>query len=143
MSPASRVTVEVSRRFEASPESVFDAWLDPTGVGKWLFATPAGEMVRIHIDARVGGEFAIVERREGLETSHEGKYLEFDRPRRIVFEFSVPLYSQEKTQVTVAFAAQGSGCELTLSHEGVLPEWAERTQQGWAGIIAKLAETLG
>ena len=57
--------LRISRRFEVSPERVFDAWLDSNTVGKWLFATPTGQMTRIEIDPRVGGKFVIVERRQG------------------------------------------------------------------------------
>jgi uncharacterized protein YndB with AHSA1/START domain len=49
----SKATVRVSRHFEASAEHVFDAWLDPEKVGKFLFKTPAGEMQRVEIDPRM------------------------------------------------------------------------------------------
>ena len=138
-----RATVRVSHRFKASPERVFDAWLDPKRAGKWLFATPTGEMVRAEIDARVGGSFLFVDRRNGEDVEHVGKYLEIDRPRRLVFTFAVPKFSAELTTVTINIVAEGTGAELTLTHEGVLPDRAERVEQGWGMILDRLAVTLG
>src|SRR5262249_39504198 len=67
-----RVTVRVTHRFTASPERVFDAWLDPAKAAKFLFATPTGRMVRAEIDPRVGGTFAFVDRRDGEDVEHTG-----------------------------------------------------------------------
>jgi len=143
MKTAQRASVRVTRRFTASAERVFGAWLDPQKAGKWLFATPSGQMVRVEIEARVGGSFCFTDRREGEDIEHIGEYLEIDRPRRLVFTFTVPKYSQESTRVTVDIIPQGAGCELTLTHDGVLPDYAGRTEVGWAGILDRLAATLG
>jgi uncharacterized protein YndB with AHSA1/START domain len=132
----------VSRSFDASPERVFDAWLDPATAGKWLFATPTGQMVRLEIDARPGGSFLIVERRDGEDVEHKGEYVELDRPSRIVFTFAVPRYSSLVTRVELDLVPAGSGCDLTLTHEGVLAEWASSTEAGWRGILDGLAASL-
>ena len=137
-----RATVRVTHRFSQSPERVFDAWLDPTKARKFLFATPAGQMVRAEIDARVGGKFVFVDRRGGEDIEHTGEYLEIDRPRRLVFSFAVPKFSTERTRVVVEIAPAGTGCELTLTHEGVLPDYAERTRGGWTMILDGLAAAL-
>ncbi|MBI3710660.1 MAG: SRPBCC domain-containing protein [Proteobacteria bacterium] len=142
MNTESLVPVRVMRRFSASPERVFDAWLDPAKAGKWLFATASGQMVRVAIDARVGGSFAFVDRRNGEDIEHVGEYLEIDRPRRLVFTFRVPKFSSASTRVTVDIVALGAGCELTLIHEGVLPDYASRAEAGWTGILNGLAATL-
>jgi uncharacterized protein YndB with AHSA1/START domain len=142
MSAENLVTVRVTRRFSASPERVFDAWLDPKSAGEWLFATPTGTMVRVEIDARVGGSLRITERRDGEDIDHIGEYLEIDRPRRLVLNFAVPKFSSERTRVAVEIVPSGSGCELTLTHEGVLPEYAPRTESGWTMILDGLAATL-
>lgn len=39
-------------------------------------------------------------------------------------------------------AASGTGCELTLTHEGVLPDYASQTKQGWTAILEGLALAL-
>src|SRR5262249_6288729 len=52
----------ITRRFGASSQCVFDAWVDSKTAGKWLFATARGQIVCVEIDARAGGWFYI----EGL-----------------------------------------------------------------------------
>jgi uncharacterized protein YndB with AHSA1/START domain len=142
MNAKSNVAVRVTHRFQASPERVFDAWLDPERAGKWLFATPSGKMVKVEIDARVGGSFCFVDRRDGEDVAHNGKYVEIDRPRRLVFTIVVPKYSSEVTRVSIDIVPLGSGCELTLTHEGVLADYVARTESGWAKILEELAATL-
>jgi uncharacterized protein YndB with AHSA1/START domain len=132
--------VRVTHHFNASPERVFDAWLDPQSAGDWLFASPSGEMVRVEIDARAGGRFVIVDRRNGEEVEHIGEYLEVDRPRRLVFTLCVPKYSPLFTTVTVETEPADSGCDLTLTQENVPPELLGRNEKGWIGILVGLAE---
>lgn len=55
-----------------------------------MFATPTGQIARCEIDARVGGTFTIVDRRGGDDIVHAGTYVALERPRLIVFTFSVP-----------------------------------------------------
>lgn len=137
------VVARVSRLIEASPEQVFDAWLDPSTAGKFLFATPRGEMVQVEIGARVGGKFVIVERRDGQDAAHYGEYIEIDRPRRIAFRFSTERQAPGDLVVVDIKPANG-GSEVSLAHE-LKPEQAnvkERTASGWKGILKKLGETL-
>jgi len=131
-------TVQVTRRFAASPERVFDAWLDPDKARRFLFVAPTGTMVRAEIDVRVGGRFIFTDRRDGQDVDHVGQYLEIDRPRRLVFTFAVPAYSAESTAVTLDIAPEGSGCELTLTHAGVLPDYVDQTKAGWGMILENL-----
>jgi len=135
-------TVRVSHHFSASAERVFDAWLDPQTAGKWLFATPTGQMVRVEIDARVGGRFVIVDRRNGEDVEHTGEYLEIDRPRRLVFTFGVPKYSPVFSTVTVEIAPAATGCDLTLTQENVPAEYLGRNEKGWLEILLGLAVEL-
>lgn len=142
MSGQTPVTVRVTRQFPQSPERVFDAWLDPAKAGKFLFATPAGQMVRAEIEPRVGGAFCFIDRRDGEDVEHRGEYVVIDRPRRLAFDFTVSLMPEAKTRVTVEIRPVGTGCELTLVQEGGSPEHVARTRKGWATILGGLAAVL-
>jgi uncharacterized protein YndB with AHSA1/START domain len=123
-------------------DRVFNAWIDAKTAGKWLFATPAGQMVRAEIDPRVGGSFIFVDRRNGEDIEHTGDYVEIVPPRRLVFDFGVPKYTTEKTRVTIEITAEASGCQLTLTHDGVWADYETRTAQGWNMLLDGLAATL-
>lgn len=139
------IHIRVSRRFTASAERVFDAWLDETTAGRWWFATPTGKMQSVKIDGRVGGKFRIVERRGNDDAEHFGTFIELDRPRRIVLDFATDR-EHAPTRVTIEITRlNDGGCELTLSH-ALSPEWAEykdRTNQGWTMILESLGKLLG
>jgi uncharacterized protein YndB with AHSA1/START domain len=99
-------------------------------------------MTVVEIDPRVGGAFTFIDRRDGEDIAHTGEYVEIDRPRRLAFDFRVPKFSSESTRITINFAAAGAGCDVALLHEGVLPEYADRTEAGWREILAGLAKSL-
>lgn len=146
MNTETYVKVRVTRRFRPSPERVFDAWLDSEMIGGWMFgpALRDEEVVRIYLDARVGGSFSFVVRRQGQEINHVGEYLEIERPRRLAFTWGVPQDSPDVSHVIIDIVPLGKGSELTLTHE-LHPDWADyasRTEDAWIKMLDSLAETL-
>lgn len=134
------LSVVVYRHFSAPPQAVFDAWLDAECAALFLFATPDGVMEKVEINPRIGGGFIIAERRGEMLATHSGTYLEIERPRRLVFDFSA---GAPATRVGIEIAPSDAGCDLTLTDDGVWPDYAERTRAGWAGILEGLARALG
>jgi uncharacterized protein YndB with AHSA1/START domain len=141
---ADRIFVRVTHRFDASAERVYDAFLDPERARTFLFATPTGRIVRCEIDARVGGTFTIVDRRNGEDVAHTGEYLALVPPRRIIFTLAVPKYSSDSSTVTIDIEPLGKGCELTLTHElkRDYESYRERNKEGWRGILDVASELL-
>ncbi len=136
----------IKRVFPFPPERVFDAWLTPEITRRWLFTTDDSEVTACEIDARVGGKFEIVDKRDSGEFKgeirHVGEYLEIDRPRRLVFTFGVPQFDPGITRVEIDIVAKGSGCELTLTHYDVPPEWQKQTTEGWTKLLGNLAREI-
>lgn len=139
--------LRLSRPFAVSPEAAFDAWLTPAQVSAWLpvpakvMAGMQDEIVRIAIDARVGGAFSFLVRRGGQEIDHVGEYLELDRPRRLVFTWGVAGYPGAST-VRLDFVPEGTGTKVEVAVSGVAPEYREKTAQGWSAILGAIAGSL-
>jgi uncharacterized protein YndB with AHSA1/START domain len=129
--------VQVKRHYRAPVDQAFDAWLDAARIREWMLApSPSDTILSIQLDPVVGGEFRFVVRRDGEEVAHVGRYLEIVRPVRLAFTWLVPKYSNQSTTVRLVFVAIETGaCEVSLTHEGVLSEYAERTAAGWATIL--------
>jgi uncharacterized protein YndB with AHSA1/START domain len=135
--------LSVTHSYAASPEQVFDAWLDPAIARRFLFATPTGEMIRAEVDPKVGGQFTFVDRRPDMgDVLHTGQYLEIDRPKRLAFTFGVPQFDPGFTRVLVEITPTPAGCTLTLTQSDVPAEWADRSKQGWGMILGALEGAL-
>ena len=134
--------VRITRRFRASRERVFDAWLDPAIAGQWLFATALRPMARVTLDARVGGSFCFMYRDNGQDIARTGNYLEIVRPRRLCFTLASENRKRAMTRVTVEITRLPTGCELGVTHEDVPPDCAVQTKNRWEGMLYGLGETL-
>ncbi|WP_116807117.1 SRPBCC family protein [Steroidobacter cummioxidans] len=145
MKQAGDVKLSVKRPFTASAQRVFDAFLDPTKAGQFMFATATGKMVRVAIDARVGGTYVFVDRRDGEDVEHAGEYLEIERPRRLVFTLRVAKYSTDQSVVTIEIVPRGTGCELTLTQtvSAAFAEHLQRIEAGWGAILDHAATVIG
>jgi uncharacterized protein YndB with AHSA1/START domain len=138
--------IRVERRIAAAAERVFDAWLDPKWIGRFMFGPHLRDeqIVSLENEPRVGGQFHYKVTRGGQEIDHTGTYREIERPRRLVFTWGVDAEQGDLSVVTIELAPDGDGTVLTLAHQ-LNPDWseyAERTQQGWRKIVGDLAAAL-
>lgn len=143
--PQARPEVRVVRRFDASADRVFDAWIDPRIAARWLFKSADAEDITAEIDARVGGRFTVVAHRADGDITHVGEYRVIDRPVRLVFTFAVPQFSPEYDLVTIEIRRLDKGCELTLVNEmspAIYAEWGEKTREGWTQLLDGLAAAV-
>jgi len=146
MEGETNLTARVVRRLTARPERAFDAWLTPYMIGKWMFGPHLRdeEVISIKTDARVGGSFSFLVRRQDKEIDHVGEYLEIVRPRRIVFTWATRDDLPDTSRVTVEITPSGIGSEITLTHE-LQADWADyvnQTEAAWTRMLDALASML-
>jgi uncharacterized protein YndB with AHSA1/START domain len=136
-----RISVTVTRNFDASPEKLFAAWVEPQLANKWLFTTKTSTAEHV-LDARVGGTYRIVRRRDGKEYVAVGEYKEVAPPHRLVFTFGMPQFAADFDTVAVDLEPVGAGCRLTLTQSGLRPGYDASTVKGWEKMFDLLEQAL-
>jgi uncharacterized protein YndB with AHSA1/START domain len=134
--------VKISRQFKISPEFIFDAWIKPEIIRKWLFKSPTNEIVRVANDPQPGGAFSIIELTEtGDMIDHYGQYIHVDRPDRLEFTLQVPKHFPGVTNVNLTFGRMpDGGCQLHLVQTGVDPHVVEDSWRKMLEQLDRLAE---
>lgn len=150
MSDAVEVTVE--HPFPHAPaERVFDAWLYPQDVRRWMSHALvafglSGEIVRIEVDPRPGGAFIFSDMRDGEETQHWGTYLTLKRPSVIQSTwFTRELSEREGSSVVrIEITPLEGGCSARLTHRmpANFAEYTERAERGWKTILTSIEASL-
>lgn len=129
---------KIVQEFDAPPEKVFDAWLDPALIRRWMFARE--EIFAVKLDPRPGGKFSIIETSSEGNVDHFGEFRKIERPSLLVFTLSVPLHFPGSTIVRVELAPRDDGgCVMIFSQTGV-PK--EVTEESWREMFMFLAIVL-
>jgi uncharacterized protein YndB with AHSA1/START domain len=133
----------MTRRFEASPERVYDAWTDPKFASLWLFTGPTSKNHTCEMDPRPGGRWTITDTREGVLYAGGGEFIEADRPHKVSLTFAMPQFSHEHDRITVTFEADGDGCIMRFRQEGIAQSAKRPSESGWTPMFQGLAKAIG
>jgi uncharacterized protein YndB with AHSA1/START domain len=149
---ATQTELRLERRFEATPEAVFDAWTNPEVLRRWWAVGPDWETPAADVDLRPGGRYRLTMRDPGAGAEHTvgGEYLEVRRPDRLTYTWA---WEHETggpdigapSRVTVAFVPDGGGTRVEIVHSGFPSEESRaRHEHGWNAVLENLAKlTLG
>ena len=138
---AVKPSLTIKHRFKAAPEKVYQAWVDPAKMSRWL-GPPNVIKVNTTTDVRVGGRYTIQMIVPDDEHNVGGVYREIVPNKKLVFTWAWRSTPERESLVTVTFAPDGDGTLMTLLHEQFFDESArDRHEQGWKAIVPRL-ETL-
>ncbi len=135
-------TVHFHRVLRAPAERVFQAFVDPDAMAKWL--PPHGFTGRVHsMDARVGGGYRMSFTQLGNGQTHSfgGTFLEFEPGVRLrhTDRFDDPNLPGEMV-TTVSFRTVSVGTELSIEQSGIPdPIPPEACCLGWQESLQLLA----
>jgi uncharacterized protein YndB with AHSA1/START domain len=156
MNNVSTTLLKMTREFEGKPERVFDAWSNSEMMRKWLFTLERTNKVAQN-DLRVGGDWEIVDHREGKDYRAIGEYMEIDPPGKLIFTFKMPQFSELEDTITVEIKESSPGCEMTFSQlihvapeenwtkadlEKALGEYYDGSEHGWDLMFMGLKELV-
>jgi uncharacterized protein YndB with AHSA1/START domain len=136
MGEGSKTPVRITHDFECSPEVIFNFWVDPARMKRWLFLGPTSEIREVLNEPRAGGRFSIRERNQGETIDHFGVYEEVERPRLLEFTLHVPQHFSGVTKVRIELAPAANGCRMIFTQTGVA---AEVTEGPWRMMFDTLA----
>ena len=142
---AAETTLVVRHTYAAPRARVFDAWLDPLKVQR--FMTPEGCSVgTAQIDARVGAPYSFSMNTPDGPMTVRGVYREIRRPERITFTWAWdeddPALAHESF-VTLDFTERDGKTELVLTHERLRnAESRDGHRRGWTSILEVLEREL-
>ena len=112
----------VDRVFEASAESVFDAYIDPEAQKVWMReGQEPGFVLETECDPRVGGTWTATWGPSRDELYSETNVFEvLDRPRRIVTDTVTSSYdgTSVHTRTEITFAEQADKTRMTVHQTG-------------------------
>lgn len=127
---------------EATPETVFEFFVDPAKLTRWL-ATEAT------LDPRPGGVCHHVHTGAGPERRQffmEGEFVEVDPPNRVVFTwgFDGPDAHVRPggSTVEVTLSATETGTRVRLVHRDLPPIAVADHSEGWTTMLARLIEAV-
>ena len=136
------LSLKVSRVIQAPIQTVYNAWLDPTLLAKFMLAGEGMSIPHAETDAREGGRYTIVMVREEQELLHGGEYKRLVPYTQIIFTWESP-FSVDGSTVTLQFSEVPNGTQVDLEHVKFLNEEARDGHvHGWEAILEQLATTL-
>jgi uncharacterized protein YndB with AHSA1/START domain len=137
------LTLTVTRLIPVPPERVFNAWLNPDMLTRFMLSGPGMGCRSARTDPRVGGDYLIVMTRGDKEIPHHGTYSEITPHSRIAFTWNSPHAAPDST-VAVDFVAEAGGTRVTLTQVKFTSESSrEGHRGGWTAILDTLAKSFG
>lgn len=137
------LTVNITRTIDSPIEKVFDAWLDPVMLSRFMLPAQGMANPQVKCDPRKGGEFEILMHVGENQVPHTGKYLELDRPNRLAFTWESPA-SLPDSVVTLDFSkVDENTTDVRLAHVKFIDETRRSNHEsGWGNILTALNQLL-
>lgn len=136
------LSLSVDRVIAAAPEKVFNAWLNPEMLAKFMRPGPDMGAPDVTTDAKEGGGFEIIMKAGDQDLPHRGTYKKIDPHSQIIFTWE-SAFSPTESEVTLDIRPEGDGSHIRLTHVTFYDEEKRDNHEGgWTQILATLDSAL-
>lgn len=117
----------IERRYDASPERVFQAWAEPIAFRRWFVEAPGATIYEWGHDFRVGGQGGGRYRFGGPDSDvgfNDTRFLDIVVNRRIILSYVMGRELADERRrdsaslATIELASDGGGTRLTYTEQG-------------------------
>lgn len=142
--------LKIERLYDATPDQVFDAFVDPATQEQLHGSGQEGWTVqRCETDVRVGGTSVYAMGYDGVEPDVEVRVFSVvDRPHRLVFRHSMKIAEWDgrtvDTEMTITFEERNGKTLLTMVQTGFeTAEDRDAFNSGWPAYLDTLGKVVG
>ena len=132
MTTTDDTAVEVHRRIQARPATVFSFFTDPARWLRW-------QGVDATIEPMPGGEFRMNVVGDGYAS---GRFIEVDPPKRIVFSWGWEIAGNPvppgSSVVEIDLEPDGDATLVRLTHRGLVLPARDQHREGWGHYLERL-----
>ncbi len=142
----------ITRKFDAPAHLVFDAWTRPEHVKRWWAPASRGViMTQCEADVRPGGAYRYVLARGGdVVCAFSGRYVEVERPTRLVYTSVFEACPDAEVVVTASFEELDGATTLVVHElypskevlEGALASGMEEGIRETSDLLDELVRSL-
>jgi len=124
--------INLKRTINASPEEIFDAWLDQTSPGSPWFGVPKAILNPPTVDSLFYSMYQL----EGRQVAHYGRFIALEKPHRIQHTWVSEGTRGMESIVTLTFESLQGKTQVHVNHSNVPDdEEGRRHQHAWGYVL--------
>lgn len=134
--PMKTMELTITRTISATPDEVFDAWLDPS-----VPCNPWNGSDRLIFEPKVNTAFNVTYGKGAKENPHFGRFIALERGTRIQHTWMSRYTHGLESIVTITLRKQGDDTLLTLHHTGLPDDDDGRGHEGgWGHFLDRIVD---
>lgn len=133
--PIKTIEINLSRNVDATPDEVYDVWLDKTSEGSPWFGVP-----KVILDEpQVDGLFYTMYQFEGQEIAHYGRFIALEKPRVIQYTWVSEATHGMESLLTVTLEPKDGKTQVNVNHANVPDDEEGRNHKtAWGYVLGRM-----
>jgi uncharacterized protein YndB with AHSA1/START domain len=129
------IEINLTRVIDATPEEVYEVWLDKTSPGSPWFGVPKVILDNPQVDTLFYSMYQF----EGREVAHYGRFLTLDKPHKIQYTWVSEGTHGLESILTITFKPEDGKTKVHVNHTNVPDdENGHRHEHAWSYVLGRM-----